>query len=131
MAFSSTQRIGDGRIFIFGPVPIQFPKLNKTKTYSIAASTANADNLDDAGTQAAIGHDGTGTAILVHGTDGPIGTFPSKSSERSALWLPSSCDGGGEGFVRLGFGAIADVSAAAKGYEEGRCGCGRMAETGG
>ena len=97
-------------------------------THGIATTAADADDLDDAGTQSAVGHDGTGV-VLVHGEDGagrPV--LAAEAGERSALRPPPAGQGRGEGFAAPVAGTAA-AATAAKGNEQsrgrrGRGGCG-------
>lgn len=87
-------------------------------THGIATTAADANDLDDAGTQTAVGHDGTATGVvLVHGKDGagrPV--LAAEASERSALRPPSARQGRGEGLAIV----ARTAAAATKGNEQSR-----------
>lgn len=89
---------------------------SQQSTHGIATTAADANDLDDAGTQTAVGHDGPGV-VLVHGEDGagrPV--LAAEAGERSALRPPPAGQGRGEGLA-----VVAGTAAAAtKGNEQSR-----------
>ena len=93
---------------------------SQQSTHGIATTAADANDLDDAGTQTAVGHDGPGV-VLVHGEDGagrPV--LAAEAGERSALRPPPAGQGRGEGLA-----VVAGTAAAAtKGNEQSRGGRG-------
>ena len=75
-------------------------------THGIASTAADANDLDDAGAETAVGHDSAGL-LLVHGPDGAGGAIlAAEASERAALRPPSPGNGRSEGF-----GAIVTIAA--------------------
>lgn len=93
---------------------------SQQSTHCVATTAADANDLDDAGTQTAVGHDGPGV-VLVHGEDGagrPV--LAAEAGEGSALRPPPAGQGRGKGLAIVAGTAAAATAAATKGNEQSR-----------
>ena len=93
---------------------------SQQSTHGIATTAADANDLDDAGTQTAVGHDGPGV-VLVHRKNGagrPV--LAAEAGERSALRPPPAGQGRGKGLAIVTGTAAAAAAAATKGNEQSR-----------